>query len=93
MFYCIYLSDGEKVKNHLFKIRYIFFIFSDRDEFPGSVRLPRCFLSVLSRELAHGEPDALAAAAEGCLGHSYLGCVGVYPLQKEDLYCIIDIIS
>lgn len=69
------------------------FMFYDRDEFPGSVRLSRCFLSVLSRELVHGEPNALAPAAKGCLGHSYLGCVGLHPLQKEDLHCIIDIIT
>lgn len=84
---CIILSYGQK--NHEFKIKNIF-IFYDRDEFPGSVRLSRCFLSVLSRELVHGEPNALAPAAEGCLGHSYLGCVGLHPLQKEDFYCIID---
>lgn len=76
--YCINLSYGEKkVKNYEIKIRCIF-IFYDRDEFFGSVCLLWCFLLVFFCELVYGEFNVLVFVVEGCLGYSYLGCVGLY---------------
>ena len=68
---------------------YGFIFFLDRNEFPGSLRVPRRLLPFLPRELGDGQPPALASAAEGRLGHRHLGGPGLHPLPEEDLYCVI----